>query len=130
MRTPTAGRYVGSSVTRVEDDRLLVGKGRYIADIDLPYLLHAAFLRSPEPHAVISSIDTDAARRLPGVRAVITGEEMKRLTNPLVNVGMLDGLPGEAADIRIPAFANVFAACSDVTRATRTASPAKKLPTS
>jgi carbon-monoxide dehydrogenase large subunit len=92
MKTSIVGRYVGSSVTRVEDDRLLVGNGRYIADIDLPGLLHAAFLRSSEPHAVITSIDAGAARRLPGVRAVITGEEMQRITNPMLNVGMLDGL--------------------------------------
>ena len=51
MRPPGAARFVGSSVTRVEDDRLLAGKGRYIADLDRPGLLHAAFLRSSEPHA-------------------------------------------------------------------------------
>ena len=92
MRAPTVGRYVGSSVTRVEDDRLLVGKGRYIADLDRPGLLHAAFLRSPVPHARILGIDVAAARRLPGVVAVITGAEMKRMTNPFLNLGMLDGL--------------------------------------
>jgi carbon-monoxide dehydrogenase large subunit len=92
VRATTVGRYVGSSVTRVEDDRLLVGKGRYIADVDRRNLLHAAFLRSPEPHATIVAIDAEPARRIPGVKAVITGAEMKRLTNPLLNIGMIDGL--------------------------------------
>jgi carbon-monoxide dehydrogenase large subunit len=92
MRPPGAARFVGSSVTRVEDDRLLAGKGRYIADLDRPGLLHAAFLRSSEPHARITHIDVAAARRLTGVVAVITGPAMKRMTNPLLNLAMVDGL--------------------------------------
>ena len=92
MRAPGAARFVGSSVTRVEDDRLLAGKGRYVADLDRPGLLHAAFLRSSEPHARLTRIDAAAARRLNGVIAVITGAEMKRITNPFLNLAMVDGL--------------------------------------
>ena len=92
MRAPGAARFVGSSVTRVEDDRLLAGKGRYVADLDRPGLLHAAFLRSSEPHARLTRIDVAAARRLNGVIAVITGAEMKRITNPFLNLAMVDGL--------------------------------------
>jgi len=92
MRASVAGRFVGSSVTRVEDQRLLTGKGSFIADMTLPGMLHAAFLRSPMPHARINSIDVSAARRLPGVYTVVTGEEMKARTNPLLNFAMFDGL--------------------------------------
>jgi aerobic carbon-monoxide dehydrogenase large subunit len=92
MRQATAGRYVGTSVQRLEDERLLAGKGKYIADVTAPDLLHAAFLRSPYPHANVKSIDVAAARRLPGVHAVITGTEMKEYTNPLLSLVAIDGL--------------------------------------
>ena len=69
--------FVGKSVQRVEDDRFLTGRGRYVDDLDLPGAAHAAFLRSPYAHAVIRSIDTEAARALPGVLAVLTGTDWK-----------------------------------------------------
>ncbi len=65
MREAIAGRYVGHSVRRVEDQRLLTGTGRYVDDIVVPGMAHAAFLRSPHPHATIASIDTSAAAALP-----------------------------------------------------------------
>ena len=55
-------KWIGKSIKRVEDPRLLTGQGRYIDDIDLPKMLHAAVLRSSRPHARIKSIDT--ARRV------------------------------------------------------------------
>ena len=54
-------KWIGKSMKRVEDPRLLTGQGRYIDDIDLPNMLHAAVLRSPRAHAKIKSIDTRAA---------------------------------------------------------------------
>src|SRR5438067_168334 len=57
MRESMVGRFVGASVGRVEDRRLLAGAGRYIDDVTVPGMLHAAFLRSPYPHAEIGSID-------------------------------------------------------------------------
>ncbi|MCU1450653.1 MAG: Carbon-monoxide dehydrogenase (acceptor) [Acidimicrobiales bacterium] len=72
-----AERFVGSSVKRVEDRRILTGSGRYVDDIKLPGMLHAVFLRSPFAHARIRSIDVTAARQLPGVAAVFSGEEMQ-----------------------------------------------------
>ena len=69
--------FVGKSVQRVEDDRFLTGRGRYVDDLELPGAAHAAFLRSPYAHAVIRSIDTEAARALPGVLAVLTGADWK-----------------------------------------------------
>ena len=65
--------YVG----RREDARLLTGAGRYTADWRLPGMVHAAFLRSDHAHARIVSIDTEAARAMPGVRAVLTGSDMR-----------------------------------------------------
>jgi len=66
---------VGQPVTRLEDARLLKGKGRYQDDTNLPGQLHAVFLRSPHAHAKINSIDTIAAATAPGVHAVYTGAD-------------------------------------------------------
>ena len=65
-------RFFGASVLRKEDPALLTGKGRYVDDVKLPGMLHAAFVRSPHAHALIKSIDATAARALPGVHAVLT----------------------------------------------------------
>ena len=69
---------IGAAVTRVEDARLLSGQGRYVGDLALPGMLHAAFVRGPHAHARIVSIDVEAARRLPGVVACVTGDELGR----------------------------------------------------
>ncbi len=92
MREAIAGRFVGSKVQRVEDPRLLTGAGRYVDDIVVPDMLHAAFARSPHPHALIRSIDADAARRLPGVMAVFTGADIANLTNPFIGLLPLPSL--------------------------------------
>jgi len=63
---------------RLEDHRLITGAGRFIADTNLPGQLYAVFLRSDRPHAVIRGIDSSAARAMPGVQAVLTGEDMKK----------------------------------------------------
>ena len=66
---------VGQSVPRTEDPRLLRGGGRYVDDIRLPNECHAYMLRSPHAHARIVSIDAGAARAMPGVIAVYTGDD-------------------------------------------------------
>lgn len=82
--TDVAGRdWIGKSVQRVEDHRLLRGAGRYVADIKASGVLEVAALRSPLAHARIKSIDTTAAQAVPGVYAVLTGEDARRLTDPL-----------------------------------------------
>jgi carbon-monoxide dehydrogenase large subunit len=63
---------IGARIPRLEDQPLLTGKGRFIDDITLPGMLHAAFVRSPHPHAAIRAIDTDEALALAGVHAVLT----------------------------------------------------------
>lgn len=87
MREAVAGRHVGARVQRVEDDRLLSGTGRYVDDVSPAGTLHACFLRSPYAHAEIVSIDTARALRARGVHAVLTGQDMTKMTNPFL--GML-----------------------------------------
>ncbi len=67
---------VGSRVRRVEDERLLTGRGRYTDDVQLPGMLHGVTLRSPHGHARIRAIDMAAARAMPGVVAVYTGADL------------------------------------------------------
>src|SRR6266700_3688918 len=73
--TPTK-RYIGQSMKRVEDPRLIKGIGTYVDDVILSGMLHAAFLRSPYAHAKVNSIRTDAAKVLPGVIGVFSGAEV------------------------------------------------------
>jgi carbon-monoxide dehydrogenase large subunit len=81
----TPGGFIGRSVRRVEDPVLVTGKGCYVDDIQLPGMLHMAFLRSPYPHAKILSIQTSAAQAMPGVVAVVTGDDLsERLHVPVM----------------------------------------------
>ena len=73
-------RSIGRHEPRREDRRLLIGRGRYLDDIDVRSALHACFVRSPHAHARILSIDTAAALQLPGVVAVLTGQDLARQT--------------------------------------------------
>src|SRR5713101_1100167 len=66
---------IGQPVTRKEDARFLTGRGRYVADIDLVRQAHAVFVFSPHAHARVRSIDKATAEQLPGVYAVLTGED-------------------------------------------------------
>jgi carbon-monoxide dehydrogenase large subunit len=70
---------VGKAIRRKEDPRFIQGKGNYIDDIRLPRMAHMAIVRSPYAHARIVRIDTAAALAVPGVLAVITGEDLARL---------------------------------------------------
>jgi carbon-monoxide dehydrogenase large subunit len=72
-------RLIGAKVPRVEDRRILTGRGRYVDDLHLPHMVHATFLRSPLAHARITAIDTSAAQDAPGVVAVFTGEDLKAM---------------------------------------------------
>ena len=82
MTAIAAERYTGASIKRSEDPRILTGAGRYVDDIKLPGMLHAAFVRSPMAHARVLSVDVSAARALPGVVAVLTGAELEAMTVP------------------------------------------------
>jgi aerobic carbon-monoxide dehydrogenase large subunit len=69
--------FMGRPVTRLEDNTLLRGAGRFIDDIALPGLLHACFVRSPVAHARLTRIDIDKARATPGVRAVLSYRDLR-----------------------------------------------------
>jgi len=79
--------WVGQSIRRLEDPKFLLGKGGYIDDMRVRGMLHAALVRSPHAHARIASIDTSAAKALPGVFAVVTGAEAAEITNPMPDFG-------------------------------------------
>src|SRR6476646_10262007 len=66
---------IGQPVPRKEDARFLTGRGQYLPDVMLPNMAFAAMVRSPHAHARIRSIDTAAARAMPGVIAVFTGAD-------------------------------------------------------
>jgi carbon-monoxide dehydrogenase large subunit len=91
--TQTSGLgFVGQSVKRVEDERFLTGNGTFVADLNIEGVLHAAFLRSPFPHANITAIDVSQAAKLPGVVRVFTGAELNEVTNPFPPFFMAEGL--------------------------------------
>ena len=71
---------IGQSMPRVEDDNLLRGRGRFLDDIQLPGVLHVAFLRSEHAHALVTRLDVALARGLPGVHAVITMSDLMKVT--------------------------------------------------
>ena len=76
-------RWIGKPVSRVEDERLMRGAGRYIDDLDpFPGCKVAAIVRSPYAHAFIRNIDAEAALQVPGVVGVITGADVRREMRP------------------------------------------------
>ena len=81
-------RYIGRRVRRVEDERLVTGRGRYAGDIKVDGLVHIAFCRSTMPHARIIAIDRAAAREMPGVVAVWTADDL-----PEIAAGLSDFVP-------------------------------------
>src|SRR5215472_4210963 len=68
---------IGQAVSRFEDPRLVRGGGRYVGDMVLPGMTFGYVLRSPHAHARIRSIDTKAAKAMPGVLAVLTGADWR-----------------------------------------------------
>jgi aerobic carbon-monoxide dehydrogenase large subunit len=73
---PEAKRWVGGGVLRKEDPELLTGQGRFVDDIALPGMLWLSFVRSPVAHANLARVDVSAAKSMPGVVAVFTGQDM------------------------------------------------------
>ena len=79
----------GQPVRRIEDPALLTGAGRYADDIHFPGMLQAAFVRSAFAHALIRGINTTAAGEIPGVRAVLTMNDLApHMTSDRLSVGM------------------------------------------
>src|SRR5712692_3577597 len=83
MNDPRKNTFVGRSVLRREDHRLLTGRAQFIADLELPHILHAVFVRSPVAHARIRAVDLSRAAAAPGVAFVLGGAELARLLPPV-----------------------------------------------
>src|SRR5579872_313057 len=81
---------LGHSIKRKEDPSLIRGRGHYVDDVKLNGMLFLDFVRSPYPHAKIKSINADKAKALPGVVAIVTGNDLKGLG--------LDWIPTLASD--------------------------------
>ncbi len=88
-------RYVGQRLKRTEDPRLITGTSHYVDDLTLPGMVHAHILRSMYAHARIKSLNTEQARRAPGVLAVLTGKDV---------AGKIGSVPCAAAlpDLKVP----------------------------
>jgi aerobic carbon-monoxide dehydrogenase large subunit len=84
--------YVGMPLSPRETRKLVLGRGTYVGDVTAPGMLHAAFVRAPHAHARIVRIDVEAARRAPGIVAVLTGADLAHLAAPLRIAPPIDGL--------------------------------------
>ena len=80
-------RYFGASISRREDPRLLRGSGRYVDDIKLPGLLHAAIVRSTHAHARLRAVRVEAARAMPGVAGVFGFTDLAAWMRPIPQFG-------------------------------------------
>jgi 2-furoyl-CoA dehydrogenase large subunit len=85
MTAPTSFRYIGKPRRVREDRRFVAGKGQYVADIRLPGTLHVALVPSQHPAAQILKIDAGAALAMPGVHYVLTGDELAKGVEPMMN---------------------------------------------
>ena len=94
-RKTGTGRWVGASLPRKEENRLLRGRGKFADDIKLREMLYLRFVRSPYAHARVVSVDTSAAEALPGVVCTIAGKEVAAQTQPFIEIG-----PDQAQKIR------------------------------
>ncbi|HXG40931.1 MAG TPA: xanthine dehydrogenase family protein molybdopterin-binding subunit [Candidatus Limnocylindrales bacterium] len=92
---------LGAPIKRLEDPRFITGSGRYLDDIVLPGMVHAAILRSPYAHANIRSIDTSRAARMPGVLGVFTGQDFLDY-NPLPFAWPAGGSAGLQNNVNMP----------------------------
>ena len=93
-------RYIGQPVPRADAQRLLMGRGRFVDDMQAPRMVHAAFLRSPVAHGRIVSLDVSAARAMPGVVAIVTGDDLVGVVEPYV--GVLSHLAGLRSAPQMP----------------------------
>ncbi len=77
MATVAEGRLFGKAIKRREDPRFITGRGTYVDDVKLPGMTYAAFVRSPHAHAKLGAIDAARAKKVPGVIAVYTGQDVQ-----------------------------------------------------
>src|SRR6266851_1203145 len=86
-RAAGAPTWVGQPIRRVEEDRLVRGKGIFVDDQKLTGMLHIRFVRSSYAHAKITRVDVSKAAAFPGVVCTLTGAEVKGLVNPFIEIG-------------------------------------------
>src|SRR5712691_8243814 len=79
----TGPPYIGRSLLRREDRRLLMGQGQFVADLVLPRMLHAVLVRSPVAHARIRAVDLSRAAAAPGVMAALNGADLLQMLPPV-----------------------------------------------
>ena len=100
---PAGSPVTPASVLRVEDARLLRGRGSFTDDLDLPGALHARFVRSPHAHALLGDVDVSGALAMPGVVAAFNGRDLADGgVNPIPTAWLIDGMqPGERRALAI-----------------------------
>src|ERR1041384_1349104 len=124
ISTPQKVCGMGHRMKRKEDPRFLQGKGNYVDDVKLPGMLHMDIVRSPYAHAKILKIDSSEALKIPGVVAVITGQDLKA-------AGNLHYMPTLMSDTQpVPPMDRVVSSaqevCSVISPARSTAAAARK----
>ena len=98
--------YFGRAMKRVEDPRLIKGIATYVDDLKIPGLLHAEFVRSPHANAMIKSIRTDVAKKLPGVVGVFSGADLNAKVGTIPCASPIPG--GKSPDHTVLAGARVY----------------------
>src|SRR5258706_15146101 len=93
--------WIGKSVARKEDDRLLRGVGQFVDDVEAAGALHMAVLRCPYPHARLAHLDVSRASAWPGVASVLTPSDVVRRTEPILVLRPLPDVP------KLPHYATV-----------------------
>ena len=92
---PRSTGVLGVPVRRKEDPRLITGRGRYVSDVELPRMLHVAFVRSPHAHAEVRGIVATVAMAHPGVVTVVGGDDPTVARHRIVRVAKESaGAPG------------------------------------
>jgi aerobic carbon-monoxide dehydrogenase large subunit len=71
-----AHKYIGRSIRRREDHKLVTGRGKFVDDVKIPGMMHMAILRSPHAHAIIRRVELMDAKKSPGVRLVLSGADL------------------------------------------------------
>jgi aerobic carbon-monoxide dehydrogenase large subunit len=104
--TKVSPRYFGRAMKRVEDPRLIKGIATYVDDLKLRGVLHAEFVRSPHANAKINSIETDSAKKLPGVVGVFTGADINDKVGTIPCASPLPG--GKSPDHTVLAGARAY----------------------
>ena len=91
VQPPASTRFVGRAVRRLEDARLVTGRGCFVGDFTRAGLVHAVLVRSAVAHGRVTRIDSTAARALPGVLAVLTAAELQAATPIPIRLAPLPG---------------------------------------